>query len=73
MSPRTYTIKQACEALSLPRRTFYDLRKAGKLPMLDELRPRLGRVVRFRAEPIDRYLAGLFGQPRSFMSHRRTA
>lgn len=73
MTPRAYTIKQACEALQMTRRTFFKLRTAGQLPMLEELRPRLGRVVRYRAEPIDRYLAGQWGLPRSFSSHRRVS
>jgi predicted DNA-binding transcriptional regulator AlpA len=71
--PRCYTIKQVCQMLEMPRRTFFDLRKAGALPCLEELRPRLGRLVRYRADLIDRYVAGQWGQPRSFASHRRTA
>lgn len=71
MSPRALTIKQVCDALGIPRRSFFQLRKAGKLPMCQELKPRLGRVVRYRADLIDRYLAGQWGQPRSFASHRK--
>lgn len=55
---RAYTIRQVCDALELNRRTFFHPRKAGQLPMLEELRPRLGRTVRYRADLIDRYLAG---------------
>jgi hypothetical protein len=74
MTPRrAYTITQACEALAIPRRSFFHLRQSGQLPMLVELKPRIGRVVRYKAEPIDRYLAGEWGQPRSFSSHRRIA
>lgn len=54
---RCYTRKQVCERLQLARRTFFELKKRGQLPLI-ELLPRLGRVVRYHAEPIDRYLAG---------------
>jgi len=73
MSPRAFTIAQVCEALGIPRRSFFHLRRTGQLPMCEELKPRIGRVVRYRAEPIERYLDGRWGQPRSFGSHRRTA
>ncbi len=55
---RAYTIHQVCEALALNRRTFFHLRRRGQLPMLEELRPRLGRTVRYRADLVDRYLSG---------------
>jgi hypothetical protein len=43
------------------------LRKAGGLPFIEELRPRLGRNrPRFRADLIDRYLAGQWHGPRAF-------
>jgi hypothetical protein len=73
MSKRAYTIAQICEALELPRSSFFNLRQTGQLPFLEELKPRLGRVVRYRADLIDRYLDGQFGQPRSFASHRRAS
>jgi hypothetical protein len=44
--------------LQLSKTTFTTLKRAGKLPMLEELRPRLGRRVRYRADLIDRYLRG---------------
>ena len=71
--PRAYTIAQVCEVLSIPRRSFFHLRKAGHLPMCQELRPRIGRVVRYRADLVDQYAAGQWGQPRSFASHRRAS
>ena len=73
MSPRALTIAQVCEALNIPRESFWRLRRGGQLPMLEELKPRIGRIVRYRADLIDRYLAGQWGQPRSFASHRRIA
>lgn len=75
MTPRCYTIARLLERdmLDMPRRTFFTLKKAGKLPFLDEIKPRVGRRIRYRADLIDRYLAGQWGQPRSFSSHRRLA
>jgi hypothetical protein len=75
MSARCYTVAQllGVELLNMPRRTFFTLKKAGRLPFLDELKPRLGRRIRYRADLVDRWLAGQWGQPRSFASHRRTA
>lgn len=71
-APRALTIADVCLALNIPRRSFFHLRRSGALPMCQELTPRIGRVVRYRAHPIERYLAGEWGQPRSFNSHRRT-
>jgi len=70
---RAYTIAEVCARLSIPRRSFFHLRKAGQLPMCQELKPRIGRVVRYRADLVDRYADGQWGQPRSFSSHRRIA
>ena len=67
---RCYTVPQLLEVLQIPRRTFFRLRKSGALPFLEELRPRLGRRVRYRADLVDRYLAGEWGQSRLFASHR---
>lgn len=73
--PRCYTVAQllGVDLLNMPRRTFFTLKKAGKLPFLDELKPRIGRRIRYRADLVDRYLAGQWGQPRSFSSHRRAS
>jgi len=68
-SHRAYTVAQLLDALELPRSTFFHLRAKGELPFLEELTPRLGRVVRYRADLVDRYLAGQWGQSRSFRSH----
>jgi hypothetical protein len=65
--PRCYTLPEVLAALKLPRSTFFELRKAGGLPFIEELRPRLGRNrPRFRADLIDRYLAGQWHGPRAF-------
>jgi excisionase family DNA binding protein len=68
--PRALTIAQLCVALDMPRRTFFTLRAAGKLPFLEELKPRLGRRIRFRADLVDRYLANQWGQPRPWAAKR---
>jgi hypothetical protein len=75
MSARCYTVVQllSVDLLNMPRRTFFTLKKAGRLPFLEELKPRVGRRIRFRADLVDRYLAGQWGQPRSFASHRRAS
>ncbi len=73
MSPRCYTVAQLLELLTLPRRTFFTLKKAGQLPFLEELTPRIGRRARYRADLVDRWLAGQWGRPRSFASHRKLA
>ena len=56
--PRCYLVKDICSSLKCSRRTFHRYSKAG-VPFLVELLPRLGRVRRFAAEPLDRYLAGV--------------
>jgi hypothetical protein len=73
MSPRCYTLVQLLDLLQLPRRTFFTLKKAGQLPFLEELTPRIGRRARYRADLVDRYLAGAWRAPRSLASHRRIA
>lgn len=67
-APRCYLIEQllGMDMLNMTRATFFELRRAGKLPFLVELKPRLGRVIRYRADLVDQYLAGQWGQPRSF-------
>lgn len=71
--PRALTITDVCLALNIPRRSFFHLRRSGQLPMCQELKPRIGRVVRYQAAPIERWLAGQWGQPRSFSAHRRAS
>lgn len=57
---RCYTTSQVCAALEMSRSTFSDLRRAGKLPFLEELKPRIGKSRRYRADLIDRYLENRF-------------
>ncbi len=61
--PRCYTVAQLLEKLGMARATFFTLKKAHKLPFLEELRPRIGRRARYRADLVDRYLAGEWRQP----------
>jgi len=63
---RSYTVAEICDALRLNKRTFFRLRAKGELPFLEELQPRLGRLVRYRADLVDRYLAGQWGRSRFF-------
>jgi len=73
MKPRAYTVTDVCAILNIPRRSFFHHLKTGQLPMCQELRPRIGRVKRYRADLVDQYAAGEWGQPRSFASHRRAS
>lgn len=73
MTHRCYTTAQLLDALHMPRRTFFRLKAAGALPYLEELKPRSGRLARYRADLVDRYLAGQWGQPRSFGTQRKVS
>jgi hypothetical protein len=68
--PRCYTRDQVRAKLHITRRTFYAFHAQGKLPFLEELQPRIGRTPRYRADLVDRYLAGQWPQARSL---RRSA
>lgn len=67
---RCYTKKQLLEMLSMASSTFNELKRRGELPMVEELKPRIGRRCRYRADLVDRYLENQLGQPRAF---RRSA
>lgn len=56
--PRCYTVPEVLGKLQMGQTTFTRLKRAGKLPFLEELKPRLGRKVRYRADLVDRYLSG---------------
>lgn len=62
MSARCYTTAQLLDALTMTPRTFFRRKLAGDLPFLEELKPRIGRSARYRADLVDRYLAGQWGQ-----------
>lgn len=63
---RCYTVAQLLVLLSMKRSTFFELKRRGQLPFLEELRPRLGRSARYRADLVDRYISGQWGGPRAF-------
>jgi hypothetical protein len=71
--PRCYTVPDVLAKLQMTQRTFTTLKRRGALPFLEELQPRLGRKVRYRADLIDRYLAGQWGQSRLFGTVRKRA
>lgn len=73
MTPRCYTTAQLLAILALPRTTFFTLKAAHKLPFLEELKPRIGRCARYRADLVDRWLANQWGQPRAIAPVRRRA
>jgi len=70
-SVRCYTLKEILAKLQMGESTLRRLRAQGRLPMLEELRPRLGRKARFKAELVDRYLLGEWGTSKFFRAHRR--
>jgi predicted DNA-binding transcriptional regulator AlpA len=59
---RCYTMPEVLAKLQMAKTTFKTLRRTGRLPFLEELRPRLGRRVRYRADLIDKYLSGEWQQ-----------
>lgn len=66
-----YTADQIVGLLQISLSGFFKLKRRGQLPFLEELRPRLGRVVRYRADLVDRYLAGQWEQPRALRHARQ--
>ena len=70
MNDRCYTLAQVIEKVPMARRTFYRLKARGELVFLQELKPRIGRRPRYRADLVDRWVAGLWDGPRAF---RRSA
>jgi hypothetical protein len=71
---RCYTVPDLLIKLQLAKTTFHTLRRAGKLPFLEELRPRIGRRPRYRADLVDRYLRGEWPQASlTFFRRQRSA
>jgi helix-turn-helix protein len=65
MSPAScYTAREIQQRLKMSRATFTNLKRAGKLPFLEEIKPRLGAVIRYRADLVDTYLRGEWQRPR---------
>lgn len=69
---RCYTTEQVRALLQMQPSTFTELKAKGRLPYVQELLPRSGKRARYRADLIDRYLAGEWNQPRLLVSHRRS-
>ena len=67
---RCYTVGELLVLLKMPQRTFTRLKHDGALPFLEELKPRLGRTVRYRADLVDQYLAGQWGRPQLVFGRR---
>jgi hypothetical protein len=59
------------DKLQLSRSHFYSQKRRGGLPFVEECRPRIGRMPRFRADLIDRWLSGQW--PTHIRSLRRSA
>lgn len=57
-----YTVAQVLARVSMSRSTFYRLLKAGELPFLEEVQPRLGRCARYRADLVEDYIANTFNR-----------
>jgi hypothetical protein len=53
--PRCYTIADLLAILRVSKRTFHHLKATGRLPFVEELRPRIGHP-RYRADLVDRWL-----------------
>jgi hypothetical protein len=70
MSPKIYTGPEVRALLHMPVRTFERLKADGALPFLEEVKPRLGVVARYRADLVDQYLAGQWGRPQLVFGRR---
>lgn len=70
---RCYTVPELLAKLQMAHTTFKNLHRAGKLPFLEELRPRLGKHARFRADLVDKYLRGEWNRPALSSFGRRRA
>lgn len=68
---RCYTVPELLAKLQMAKTTFKTLHRAGKLPFLEELRPRLGKHARYRADLVEKYLRGEWARPVSSFGRRR--
>lgn len=71
--PKCYTTAQVRAKLQIGKNTFWRLRATGQLPFLEELKPPIGKRLRFRADLVDRYLSGQWQAPRLLTAHRKIA
>lgn len=70
---KCYTRQQVLDLLHLKRRTFERKRKAGELPFVEELQPALKNHKLYRADLLDRYLSGDWGQSHYLSAHKKGA
>lgn len=70
---RCYLLPELLRRLQMSEATFWRLKRLGQLPFLEELKPRLGNRARYRADLVDRYLAGKWESILSFGRKRRGA
>jgi hypothetical protein len=68
-----YTQREIQQRIKMSRATFNTMKREGKLPFLEEIKPRLGRVIRYRADLVDTYLRGEWQRPARFGGLRRQA
>jgi hypothetical protein len=74
VSARCYSRKQVIELLHLNNaRTFERLKKAGRLPFVEEVQPVIPNHKLYRADLIDQYLSGEWGASRYLTAHKRSA
>jgi hypothetical protein len=71
MSTVCYTAQEIQQRLKMSRASFTKLKREGKLPFLEEIKPRLGRVIRYRADLVETYLRGEWQRPQRFGGLRR--
>lgn len=57
-----YTITKVLERIDMARSTFYRLRDLGELPFIEEVRPRLGKRPRYRADLVEQYVSNQFNR-----------
>lgn len=70
---KCYTRKQVLDLLHYKARTFERKVRAGELPYVEVLQPSAKNHKLYRADLIDRYLAGEYGQSQYLNAHKRTA
>ena len=68
---KCYTRQQVMDLLHLKKRSFERLRRDGKLPFVEELQPCLRNHKLYRADLLDRYLSGEWGQSHYLASHKK--
>jgi hypothetical protein len=71
MNAACYTARDIQQRLKMSRATFHVLKRAGKLPFLEELKPRLGGVIRYRADLVETYLRNEWQRAPRFGGLRR--